>query len=530
MSRSVIRSFTGSSLLSLKAAEASAIKRKVTTASKLRIENNPSIPVERRKLYIDGSVYEGGWTGDVWAGHGKLTSATGQVWEGEFRGGSVYKGSGALVFPNGDIYEGKWVDGKMEGQGKSAQTNGSYLEGEFKGDCFYNGRGVLVKPDGTVLLGIWKLGRLEGDFTKHSILSDLGISAPISKPVGKTSTVNTPSDRYQEVINPDGSVLKGEFNDGKIYNGSGTMHLPDGVVHEGTWVNGMMEGRGKQTTKKMCYVGELMNNLRHGYGISTQPDGVIWEGEWVQNKMHGQGKLSFPTGQVYEGQFQEYQRHDVRCYFTGSLEEGTWVSGHGEGSCELLYKDGSMLKGEFKEGKIFNGSGVMKYTNGTVLEGTWLHGCMEGEGKIVYLNNDVFIGTLHRGQRHGMGTLISASGSVYEGNFLGDKKNGRGKLVDVDGRIYEGSWADNERHGQGRATCEKGVVEGEFRRNFLYNGKGVTMYRFGTIAEGVWEKGVLSGTLTDSSGVAKTGNFKPFALFNYGSKMTTNESTTSTFQ
>ena len=107
-----------------------------------------------------------------------------------------------LAFPNGDVYEAMWVDGKMEGPGKSAQTNGSYLEGEFKNDSIYNGTGVLVNSDGTALQGTWIAGRLEGELTKHDSLSDLGISAPINKSVGKTSTVNTPTDRYQEVINP----------------------------------------------------------------------------------------------------------------------------------------------------------------------------------------------------------------------------------------------------------------------------------------------------------------------------------------
>ena len=109
----------------------------------------------RAKKYPDGCTYEGSWKGDVWTGEGKLTSATGQVWVGEFKDGKIYKGSGVLVFPDGDLYEGKWVNGKMEGQGKSTQTDGSYLKGEFKSDTLYDGTGVLVNPDGTVLQGIW---------------------------------------------------------------------------------------------------------------------------------------------------------------------------------------------------------------------------------------------------------------------------------------------------------------------------------------------------------------------------------------
>ncbi len=59
--------------------------------------------VIKTKKYADGCMYEGGWSGDMWEGHGKLTSATGQIWEGEFKEGKFHKGSGALVFPGGDL-------------------------------------------------------------------------------------------------------------------------------------------------------------------------------------------------------------------------------------------------------------------------------------------------------------------------------------------------------------------------------------------------------------------------------------------
>ncbi|MGB4345160.1 MAG: hypothetical protein WBJ21_02060, partial [Burkholderiaceae bacterium] len=117
-------------------------------------------PMVRHELYADGYVYEGGWKEGKREGQGKLISANGQVWEGEFRDNKIYSGIGTLVCSNG-VYEGKWVHGMLR-KGKLTQNDGSFLEGRFSNGNFYNGIGVFVNHDGTKLQGTWVMFKRVG--------------------------------------------------------------------------------------------------------------------------------------------------------------------------------------------------------------------------------------------------------------------------------------------------------------------------------------------------------------------------------
>jgi len=56
-------------------------------------------------------------------------------------------------------------------------------------------------------------------------------------------------------------------------------------------------------------------------------------------------------------------------------------------------------------------------------------------------------------------------------------------------------------------TCEKGVVEGEFKHNEIYTGKGVFMYNKFATCKGEWKRGTLYGTITDKDGATHSGTF-----------------------
>lgn len=460
----------------------------------------------KRTLYADGYVYEGAWKEGIWAGQGTLTSATGQLWKGVFKDGKIYNGSGMIVFPDGDTYEGKWVKGKMEGKGHWTQSNGSYLQGEFKEDNFYDGVGVLVHPDGTVSQGTWKAGALAGELRKYDSLKELKTISSVHEVVDKTivskvspKIYQKPKElpkNYREIVNPDGSILRGEFKKGVIFNGSGVWVKKSGEVWEGTWVNGKMEGQGKRTWKT----------------------GTVYVGEFVNNRQHGQGKYISSLGQVFEGEFKKDERFKCKSYFIGEIE-GTWVSGDGEGQCELLNDDGTVLKGEFTEGKIYNGSGVMKYVNGTVLEGTWVDGCMEGKGKIIYSDKGVYVGELQRGLKQGHGIYTSQYGDLYEGEFCNNMRCGQGKNVTHENRIIEGTWKDGHLHGLGKEISPDGnVVEGEFRDGKCYNCKGAITRQSGVMWAGEWKEGILYGTITYSNEVTISGKFSRHELLAKSSK------------
>lgn len=77
-------------------------------------------------------------------------------------------------------------------------------------------------------------------------------------------------------------------------------------------------------------------------------------------------------------------------------------------------------------------------------QGTWAHGAITGSG--IYRWSD---------------------GSVYEGCFLNGKPHGHGRLSWPEGSVYDGSWIEGELHGQGTFYCGFGKLEshGVFRRN-----------------------------------------------------------------
>ena len=108
--------------------------------------------------------------------------ATGQK-TGEFIGycsdGKMH-GNGVLTFHKGDRYTGQFTDGRIEGRGmlffhRSGETfTGSFKNGSpsgrgvsfldeggiFIGEWGLNGDGVLILPDGEVLKGFFNQGRL----------------------------------------------------------------------------------------------------------------------------------------------------------------------------------------------------------------------------------------------------------------------------------------------------------------------------------------------------------------------------------
>ncbi len=72
--------------------------------------------------------------------------------------------------------------------------------------------------------------------------------------------------------------------------GYGKEVWPDGTVHEGFYINGKKNGKGKITfSDKAWYEGEFLDNSIHGNGFYVWSDGKKHKGTWVKNKMQGRG-------------------------------------------------------------------------------------------------------------------------------------------------------------------------------------------------------------------------------------------------
>ena len=87
-----------------------------------------------------GAVYEGELSiRGVAAGCGKLAFASGDVYEGEFKGGRM-DGYGKMLYSDGDTYEGQWKGDEHHGKGKytfpppsCAYYDGELIEGNANG-------------------------------------------------------------------------------------------------------------------------------------------------------------------------------------------------------------------------------------------------------------------------------------------------------------------------------------------------------------------------------------------------------------
>lgn len=77
------------------------------------------------------------------------------------------------------------------------------------------------------------------------------------------------------------------------------------------------------------YIGELKNELPHGFGTWSYPDGGEYAGQWEKGLFHGPGTYTWPDGQAYEGAWEEGFPHGkgTMTYPDGTPEHGEWSGG-----------------------------------------------------------------------------------------------------------------------------------------------------------------------------------------------------------
>lgn len=85
------------------------------------------------------------------------------------------------------------------------------------------------------------------------------------------------------------------------------------VLFQGYWRNGIKEGRGRViSTIGNVYEGEWKNGQCEGKGIyiyGPGDDRLRYEGDFVNNWMNGRGTLYFRDGSKYVGQMENEVRH-----------------------------------------------------------------------------------------------------------------------------------------------------------------------------------------------------------------------------
>lgn len=300
------------------------------------------------------SVIEGVWA-DGLNGTGTVTSADGEVYEGEIRDGKP-NGTGSLTRANGDVYEGEWKDGRVNGTATCTYANGDVYEGEWK-DSKRNGTGRCTYADGGVYEGEWKDGKRNGAGVKNDA---------------------------------DGTVWDGEWSSGSFVRGTKTQ-ASNGTVFEGSWDVGTgYFSSGKATTENgNIYEGTWdVTTGSFANGTVTYANGDVFEGS-LKDGSPEKGTLTLTDGTVYEGVWGLGSDGETYCFLSGRMtlpdgdyRDGSWSPNGSfapentdfvEGTVRWTQSDGRIYEGGYSNGTA-NGPGQMTHTDGSVVTGVWVDG------------------------------------------------------------------------------------------------------------------------------------------------------------
>ena len=210
--------------------------------------------------------------------------------------------------------------------------------------------------------------------------------------------INNEKHGYGILLKSDGSKFEGSWIKDN-FTGWGRFIDYDGTLIESNFINGKANGKGMKKNINNCiYIGDLINNLKDGYG-KEETNEHIYEGEFKNDKKNGNGKLIYKLlNDIYEGEFKDNCITGVGFY--------TW-------------KNKDIYKGSFVNGKM-HGKGFYKWPDGGEYYGDYYNNIKEGNGKFKWPNGRIFEGQFKNGKPNGFGKLI-----IGKNEFKVEFKDGR---------------------------------------------------------------------------------------------------------
>ncbi len=272
-----------------------------------------------------------------------------------------------------------------------------------------------------------------------------------------------------------------------------------------------------------------------GCGKALYPTGIIWEGNFIKGRIEGPGKITLESGETLEAEFIYHEDLPKISFSNGMIWKGACVNGLLEGRGEITLPRGEIYKGIFKEG-FFSEPGEIIYPNGVIWEGLFSKNWSEIEGTI-YLPEKDFVEDCHFARNEQNGTIkidVRDQGTVrvWEGKMANGLLNGQGKILKIKenhkNKVWEGEFQNGSLK-NGKYVCladgifemqikdskgcklistDGGYLEGEFEiRERKYFGKGILL-RMGRIWVGeIQESKLVVGKSWSANGLLYEGTF-----------------------
>jgi len=153
------------------------------------------------------------------------------------------------------------------------------------------------------------------------------------------------------------------------------------------------------------------------------------------------------------------------------------VTGTGNVYVQNQRYDFATFSGYIDENRIPHGKGIMRFDNGNVFDGDWVHGVINGQGKMTYANGDIYIGEWANNMRNGKGTYTWVDNREYRGEYIDDMRYGEGTFMGwfdiISGfkGTYIGHSVNDMFEGQGVFVFDNGDrFEGYFKEDVAWNG------------------------------------------------------------
>jgi hypothetical protein len=179
-------------------------------------------------------------------------------------------------------------------------------------------------------------------------------------------------------------------------------------------------------TKYKTYVGDVVDQCRHGHGQAVYRSEAWYEGEWQADMRWGYGEFHTPDGSGYVG---------------------TWANDLAHGNGVFSWSSGAQYAGDFYEGKR-HGQGGYRMANGDRYLGNFFRNKFHGEGSLTYASGAQYDGPFRYGQKWGKGVYTDAHGAKHIGSFVNDKLEGEvyveRPLKGGGVEFQKGMWDDDE--------------------------------------------------------------------------------------
>ena len=267
--------------------------------------------------------------------------------------------------------------------------------------------------------------------------------------------------------------------------------------------------------KNSHYLGQLDPAMKRcGKGVISYGSGRVYEGGWEDDVRHGRGFERFASGNTFLGEYNmgRVDGQGKYAWATGEFFDGLWEEGLKAGYGHWQGANGDTFIGEWKDNQP-NGFGKHIWANGDSYEGEWKMCVRHGQGADLFACGDNYVGEYARGKAEGYGQYRWKNGNVYAGQFLNGIKSGQGHWRREDGsdtcNQYQGAYEDDKKHGFGQFTWETGsTYKGQYTGD-KKAGYGEMQWADGNTYKGYWDEGIQNGIglMTFADGTQRAGFF-----------------------